>query len=1174
MSDKAEKSSMNSNTDKVHQSEEPTVQEASNIENEQDQMQEAMGDSKSEKAKKTKKAKKPKRRRRTLLGRFLTSILNLLLILIVVIVLLFFYLLDTESGLRTIVNVANHYFPQYVLIHNAEGQLGKRFTLEDVTLNLPNYEPLEIPKLTLDWNYGQLLEKKVAINHLEVEGANLNFTPIEKIETEEEASEPFALKSLNIPINAEIKTIDITNSTLKVDDFYLAMNDIQLINAKLEDNHVTIENTIGDLQALAGPDVDLPFVVALNGNIDIPTETFDLNLAIYAQEAFISGNELNLALNTEVKGELEKFTADLNGRVDWANFLNDPILLKVDNEVTGLSDIKSYLHLKNLSNQIMLNSEWSAKDPLNVDLNLKMNAPYLSQLHPDISGSLMGDINLKGEVLKPILVADVNFSNINAFGLQLQSLLLKANHENYNADILLQLDKMRFDTIYLSLLKLQFDGSLTDEFDLDLLVENLEQAKSAKSADQSVNKIEVANIKESDGEIDETLTYQENKPMALLPADDRQILVKKMEYKVAGKADSHHFNFDLDSIVGTIKSDGIAALTDVFTDPTFTLYLQNSVVSSDFVGDYKLNKPAYFYYRAKDNTVSLSSACYEQGYIVFCAEGGRSVEGINTAVITLNNLPSSLIESYLPPDLSINTKANVTIAGQFTTEEDFVGVVNLALAKGDIRYRFQGREILIPLDKTLLEVHALPEKVTSNLNVDWGKYLRVQGQGEMNDLFKENLVDASVVANIPSFDWVSPLMPVLQDLGGEVLLKGKVQGPVTHPKMGANFSIKDGHLYIASLNSRLKAINLDVALQEGTPEFFIKGNVGTNKGTLNLDGYYNIANFSTELNASGDDIQLADSRDIKVMISPKVQFTGKHSGNIQRYQLKGSILIPELYYMHASMGGAGSVVKVSEDTIIVGDGYDQKRSESFMDNFSMDLNVILGNDILVGAEGLKAHLSGGLKVLKDYGSQPIRGLGVINVGQGQFDIYGQVLQLDRGKIQFSGASITNPALDIQASRQFMNEIEGRELRVGVKVLGSAEAPRVELYSSPTMTDIEIASYLFLGRSPNLGSAAENLMLLNMLRKIAMGEPVSSSDTSLASKVGLTDLGFMETPNGHIGVGLGKRFANSFYVGLGVGVEEGESAFALLRYSFLKYFNVNAAFMSEGESVNLNYSRDF
>lgn len=1123
----------------------------------------------------------PKKRKRSIIGRFLNWSLSITFIIVIMVISLLFFIVDTQAGLKTVVTLANKYGSEYVSVGAAEGRLGKRFSLTDVELRLPNYPALKVPNISLEWDYLKLVEKKVEITALKITGADLNFTPLEPQDSpKDEASEPFSLKDLNIPMNASIGMIDVGASTLKIGDFWLAMNNFKLEDAALIDNQVAIKNAVGDFQVLVGDDVDVPFVVALNGKMNAPLESFDTNLAIYAQQALVSGNEFNIAVNTQLDGELDNFDFNLDGRVDWANMLNDPILLKVQNQITDKNKIKSYLHIKNLANQIMLDSVWFADKPLDFDLALKMNAPYLSQFHPDIRGSLMGDVNLQGDIMKPLLTADVTVSNVDAFGLRLESLLLNGAHENYEATVSLAMEHFKLDSIYLNNFGLTLAGNLTEVFDFDLYLNDLVMEKNPSVVVENTAKTEIGNTLDithsmtKEGEPDEEIYFAENVPLSFTPKGETELLIKNIEYRVNGEAQSHQFVFNLESILGSIKSNGLASLTDLTSDPTFNLYLANSEVSSPFVGDYKLNKPAYFFFNAKDLQMTLSSVCYQQNSIVLCVEGSRSKEGVNAGVLTLNNLPSSLIKTYLPDNISVDTKANATIVGQFTTESDFLGAVNVSLSKGSVKYRLQGREVVVPLDKTLLEAYALPTGITSALNIDWGKYLRVNGKGEMHSLFKENLVDAEVKADIPSFDWVSPLMPVLQDLGGEVVFTSEVNGPVAHPDIAAKLSINHGKLFIASLNSRLKDIDLNVELRKGTPVFVIDGKIGTNEGTLKLDGLYNLATLATTLNASGDNLLLADSKDIKVMISPKLSFKGAGGkGNVQRYSLSGVVRVPELTYLHSSSGSGGSVITSSSDTIIIGDGREQVRGEAFMDNLNIDVTVILGDKILVGAEGLTASLSGGVKVVKDY-AQPIRGLGVVNIGKGEFDIYGQKLTLDRGKIQFTGGAITNPALDIQASRTFVNEMEGREVQVGVKVLGGVQAPKVQLYSSPAMTDIEVASYLFLGRSPNLESPTENLMLLNMVRKIAMGEPISSSDATIASKVGLTDFGFVETPNGSTGIGLGKRFANSLYIGLGVGIEESEGAFAIFRYRFLKYFNVNTAIMSEGESINVNYLRDF
>lgn len=1125
------------------------------------------------------KKRRPIKKKRSFLGRLITSVMSTLFMLVILVISLLYFFIDTQAGLKTLTFLANRYASEYVSIEHAEGRLGKDFSLTNVEVRLPNYPALEIPYLALKWDYWQLLEKNVAVESLKVSGADLNFTPISEVSpvVEEEQTAPFSLKELNIPINATLALVDLDQSTLKIADTYLAVNNFRVEALTLIDNHVQLKDAIGDLQVLVGSDIDIPFVVALNGDVVAVDESFNLNLAVYAQDAYIQENELNLALNSELKGTLDLFDLNLDGRVDWKNVLNDPILLKVNNHITSLNDIKTYLHLKNLKNQVTLDSQWLVNKPLDFDLDLKMNVPYLSQFHPGIRGSIKGEIDLKGDLMKPLLTADMSVKGLSAFGAQLESLQLNGTHENYDAKISLEAHRLKFQEFYLALLGLHLDGTLTEEFDFGLVLENLVKAEAPAEVVETDRRygdtLDIEYTITPTGEDDEEVWYAENVPLDLSPKGNVEILMKNMEYQVKGTAESHKFEYGLNSLLGNIQSTGIASLQNITTDPSFHLFLEKSNVQSPYVGDFKLNKPAYFYFNALQQVIKLSPVCYQQNYVVLCTEGARTDEGLNTAVVTLNNLPSSLLTPYLPEDVSINTKANATIAGQFTTLEDFLGIVNVSLSKGDVRYRLQGREVLVPLDKTQLDVLAQPQGITSHLNVDWGKYLAINGKGSLTDLLKENLVDASLNAHIPSFDWISPLMPVLQDLNGKVNFTSTVTGSLHKPILAADLSVRDGRLYIASVNSRLKDINLDVNLKEGTPDFFIKGNIGTNEGSLKLDGSYNIANYSTVITAEGDNLLLADSDNVRVKISPKLKFigTGKNGGN--KYQLTGSVRVPELTYLHTSSGSGGSVVTVSDDTIIIGDGSERARESNFMDSFKMDLNVILGQKILVGVEGLKANLSGTLKVLKDY-QQPIRGLGVINVGKGEFDIYGQVLTLDRGKIQFSGTTITNPSLDIQASRNFINEMEGREVQVGVKVLGSVEAPRIQLYSSPAMTDIEIASYLFLGRSPNLESPTENLMLLNMVRKIATGAPLSRSDESIASQLGLADLGFVTTPTGATGIGLGKRFANSFYIGLGVGIEDSEGAFAIFRYNFMKYFNLNTAFMSEGESLNINYLRDF
>lgn len=84
-------------------------------------------------------------------------------------------------------------------------------------------------------------------------------------------------------------------------------------------------------------------------------------------------------------------------------------------------------------------------------------------------------------------------------------------------------------------------------------------------------------------------------------------------------------------------------------------------------------------------------------------------------------------------------------------------------------------------------------------------------------------------------------------------------------------------------------------------------------------------------------------------------------------------------------------------------------------------------------------------------------VGTVNTDLGTFRAYGQDLQIESGRIAFAGAP-GNPSIDIVAVRRNIN------VRVGVRLYGTAQQPLVKLFSEPAMPDSERLSWLVLGRS--------------------------------------------------------------------------------------------------------------
>ena len=121
----------------------------------------------------------------------------------------------------------------------------------------------------------------------------------------------------------------------------------------------------------------------------------------------------------------------------------------------------------------------------------------------------------------------------------------------------------------------------------------------------------------------------------------------------------------------------------------------------------------------------------------------------------------------------------------------------------------------------------------------------------------------------------------------------------------------------------------------------------------------------------------------------------------------------------------------------------------------------------------------------------------------------------------------NPALDILAIRPNISQ------RAGVMITGTAQSPRVRLYSEPALSDAETLSWVVLGRS-SATSGAESIVLqqaaLALLSGLGRG---SGTGGGLASRFGLDEIGFKGPgSSGDVrdaAITLGKRLSQDFYV---------------------------------------------
>lgn len=191
----------------------------------------------------------------------------------------------------------------------------------------------------------------------------------------------------------------------------------------------------------------------------------------------------------------------------------------------------------------------------------------------------------------------------------------------------------------------------------------------------------------------------------------------------------------------------------------------------------------------------------------------------------------------------------------------------------------------------------------------------------------------------------------------------------------------------------------------------------------------------------------------------------------------------------------------------------------------LDVTVDLGDKLRVRGKGINTLLAGAVHVTSPGGQPALEG--TVRTVQGSYEAYGEKLRIERGLITFVGP-VANPRLDIRAMRPDL-----RDLEVGVAITGTAQNPRVALYSTPEMSELDKLSWLTLGRSGAGLASDQSAILQRAALALLAGQRGSGGGEGLAKRVGLDKVSFQRGESGGLSdavVTLGKQISERFYMG--------------------------------------------
>jgi translocation and assembly module TamB len=360
------------------------------------------------------------------------------------------------------------------------------------------------------------------------------------------------------------------------------------------------------------------------------------------------------------------------------------------------------------------------------------------------------------------------------------------------------------------------------------------------------------------------------------------------------------------------------------------------------------------------------------------------------------------------------------------------------------------------------------------------------------------------------------LLPLLVDAidgaSGLAELDFSVAGRIAAPEVEGVARLSEGSLDFYQTNLRLRDLKSSVRLDNSSLSLDATGRAGD--GTLAIDGRlgWRERRLQGELTLTGDRLLVANVPEARIYASPDLRF----SIDDRRIAVTGEVVIPEACIQPADTAGA---VLVSADERIVlpdaGPGIDERFE------VTSDIRLSLGKAVQVRAFGLSAAIAGSVRTrMTPQGGTTATG--ELEVAQGIYRAYGRELEVERGRLLFTGGPATDPGVDLRATR----ELPG--YTVGVIARGPLRRPQLTLFSEPSLPQAQIASMLIVGRSNiqrDPGAADDDLTAAEQGGAFLAGQ--------LGKYVGLDDVGLTEDEDTGTELVIGKFLSPRLYVSYGI-----------------------------------------
>ena len=501
--------------------------------------------------------------------------------------------------------------------------------------------------------------------------------------------------------------------------------------------------------------------------------------------------------------------------------------------------------------------------------------------------------------------------------------------------------------------------------------------------------------------------------------------------------------------------------------------------------------------------------------------------------VMANQLPLNTLTAGMTPAVEYRGTISALLHLSGGATKPVQGTLRAELANAEVTHKLASHKAEnTKLGSGTIIATETAEAITAQADLGTGDAGSIHGrldirrtQGRWQDM----PISGELHAQTNEFGLVTLYVPDIDRATGHLEANVKLTGTLGAPTLNGAVKLSAGEIDVFQINLSMRQLEVQARLANTGIDFSGAAQLG--KGQVSANGHLEWRQLQPygRFHLRGTNLRVADLPEAQIDASPDLDFDV--SGH--RIEVTGRVVVPYARIQPKDLTGA---VRISPDEVIVG-AEPENPSERFQVVSTITLS--LGDRVNVDALGLTARLVGSVTIRS--GSDAItRGTGELSVAQGTYRAWARQLDIQRGRLIFTGGSVTDPGIDVVAQRVFPG------VTAGINVRGTLLRPRISFFSDPPLPQTQIASLILSGGSletaQNAGAAA-------------LGQAGALLAAELGPRVGIPDVTLETDPLlNQTSLVLGRFLTPRLFVSYGVGLTQQLNVFRM-RYTLGDHWTI-------------------